>query len=80
MRYDGAIALDLDWSELRKFDLDTAPRPATSASFLVGKDGSIRLAAVDGWFLTNNPDDSAERAWEKFGYGSGYATRRHRGA
>ena len=43
IRYDGAIAIDLDWSELRKFYLDTAPRSATSASFLVDGEGVIRF-------------------------------------
>ena len=42
MGYGGAIAIDLDWSELRKFYLDTARRTATSASFLVDGEGVIR--------------------------------------
>jgi thiol-disulfide isomerase/thioredoxin len=33
--YRGAIAIDADWSELKKAWLDAAPRDATSASFLV---------------------------------------------
>jgi thiol-disulfide isomerase/thioredoxin len=44
MGYDGPIALDLDWSELKKFYLDTGRRDFTSASFVVGADGVIRHA------------------------------------
>src|SRR5688500_10942552 len=42
--YHGAVALDADWSELKKFYLDTGRRAATSASFLVAPDGVIRFA------------------------------------
>jgi thiol-disulfide isomerase/thioredoxin len=63
MGYDGAIALDLDWSELRKFYLDTAPRPATSASFLVGKDGVIRFVHPGPRFYpSSDPADSKDDA------------------
>ena len=41
--YSGAVAVDLDWSELKKFYLSTGERRATSASFLVGADGVIRF-------------------------------------
>ena len=44
MGYDGPVALDLDWSELKKFYLDTARRDFTSASFLVDRKGVIRHA------------------------------------
>jgi thiol-disulfide isomerase/thioredoxin len=42
--YDGAVAIDLDWSELKRFYLSKARREATSASFVVDRDGVIRFA------------------------------------
>jgi thiol-disulfide isomerase/thioredoxin len=42
MGYAGPIAVDGDWSELRKFYLDKADRRATSASFLVDRKGVIQ--------------------------------------
>jgi thiol-disulfide isomerase/thioredoxin len=57
--YDGVIAIDLDWSELRKFYLDTAPRNATSASFLVDRQGVIRLVHPGPRFYpSNNPAEA----------------------
>lgn len=41
--YAGSIAVDADWSELQRFYLDTGRRRATSASFLVDRDGVIRF-------------------------------------
>jgi thiol-disulfide isomerase/thioredoxin len=59
--YDGAIALDLDWSELRKFYLDGAPRDATSASFLVDREGVIRFAHPGPRFYpSDDPADAKE--------------------
>jgi thiol-disulfide isomerase/thioredoxin len=63
MGYDGPVALDLDWSELKKFYLDTAPRPATSASFLVDQAGVIRLAHPGPRFYpSGDPADAKEDA------------------
>ena len=42
--YDGAVALDVNWSELNKFYLSTGERKATSASFVVDGAGVIRFA------------------------------------
>jgi thiol-disulfide isomerase/thioredoxin len=42
--YAGAVAVDADWSELKKFYLSKEPRAATSASFLVDRKGVIRFA------------------------------------
>jgi hypothetical protein len=41
--YHGLIAVDRDWSELTRFYLSTGDRPATSASFLVDREGIIRF-------------------------------------
>ena len=40
--FDFPIAIDRDWSVLRRWWLDGAPRGATSVSFLIGRDGVIR--------------------------------------
>lgn len=58
MGYAGAVAVDADWSELRKFYLDTGDRPATSASFLVDDKGVIRFAHPGPRFYPS--DDPAE--------------------
>ena len=59
--YDGAIAIDLDWSELRKFYLDAAPRSATSASFLVDGKGVIRFVHPGPRFYpSQDPADAKE--------------------
>ena len=63
MGYGGAVALDLDWSELKKFYLDTGERPATSASFLVDRDGVIRLVHPGPRFYpSDDPADRSENA------------------
>lgn len=41
--FGGALALDQDWSVLRRLYLDTGRRSATSASFLVDEAGVIRF-------------------------------------
>jgi thiol-disulfide isomerase/thioredoxin len=41
--YRGAIAVDEDWSVLKRLYLDTGQREATSASFLVDAKGVIRF-------------------------------------
>ena len=56
--YGGAVAVDLDWSELKKFYLSTGDRRATSASFLVGADGVIRFVHPGPRFYPS--DDPAE--------------------
>ena len=60
MGYDGAVAVDLDWSELKKFYLDTGPRPATSASFLVDESGVIRLVHPGPRFYPSNDPNRAK--------------------
>jgi thiol-disulfide isomerase/thioredoxin len=65
MGYDGPVALDLDWSELKKFYLDTVPRPATSASFLVDQAGVIRFVHPGPRFY---PSDDAADAKEDADY------------
>ena len=52
--YGGAVAVDTDWSELRKFYLSTGERPATSASFLVDRKGVIRLVHPGPRFYPSN--------------------------
>ena len=58
--YGGPIAIDLDWSELKKFYLDTGDRPATSASFLVDQGGIIQLVHPGPRFYPSG--DAAEAA------------------
>jgi thiol-disulfide isomerase/thioredoxin len=41
--FEGALALDTDWSELKRLYLSTGERGATSASFLVDHTGVIRF-------------------------------------
>jgi thiol-disulfide isomerase/thioredoxin len=65
MGYGGAVALDQDWSELKKFYLDTGDRPATSASFLVDADGVIRLVHPGPRFY---PSGDSARAKEDADY------------
>ena len=63
MGYDGPIALDLDWSELKKFYLDTGRRDFTSASFLVDADGVIRHAHPGPRFYPS--DDPADATYDR---------------
>ena len=61
MGYDGPVAVDLDWSELKKFYLDTARRDFTSASFLVDAEGVIRHAHPGPRFYPSaDPADAKE--------------------
>ena len=63
MGYRGAVALDLDWSELKKFYLDGGDRPATSASFLVDTHGVIRLVHPGPRFYPSKvPGEAKENA------------------
>jgi len=41
--YHGAVALDRNWSALRRFYLSTGRRKATSASFLIDSDSRVRF-------------------------------------
>ena len=63
--YSGAVAVDLDWSELKKFYLSTGDRRATSASFVVGRDGVIRFVHPGPRFY---PSDDATEAQEDADY------------
>ena len=60
MGYGGVIALDQDWSELKKFYLDTGDRPATSASFLVDREGVIRHVHPGPRFFPSEDPASAK--------------------
>ena len=61
--YSGPVAVDGDWSELKKFYLDTGERPATSASFLVDRHGVIRLVHPGPRFHpSDDPAEAAEAA------------------
>jgi thiol-disulfide isomerase/thioredoxin len=61
--YDGAVALDLDWSELNRFYLSTGERKATSASFLVDRAGVIRFAHPGPrFFPSEDPAEAKEDA------------------
>jgi hypothetical protein len=61
--YEGPVAVDRDWAQLRKFYLSTGDRPATSASFLVDRDGVIRLAHPGPRFYpSTDPADAQEGA------------------
>lgn len=61
--YAGPVAVDLDWSELKKFYLDTGDRPATSASFLVDRGGVIRLVHPGPRFYpSSDPAEAGEDA------------------
>jgi thiol-disulfide isomerase/thioredoxin len=63
MGYEGVIAVDADWSELTKFYLDTGPRPATSASFLVDAERTIRLVHPGPRFYpSDDPGEAREHA------------------
>jgi thiol-disulfide isomerase/thioredoxin len=61
MGYTGPIAIDGDWSELRKFYLDRAERRATSASFLVDRKGTIQwVHPGPRFFPSEDPADARE--------------------
>lgn len=63
--YDGPIAVDEDWSVLKKLWLSTGRRPATSVSFLVDRDGVIRYVHPGPAFY---PSDKPEEARENQDY------------
>ena len=61
--YKGAIAIDADWSQLRKLYLSTGRRGATSVSFLVDREGVIRFVhpGVE-YFPSDKPEDAEHNA------------------
>jgi thiol-disulfide isomerase/thioredoxin len=59
--FHGIVAVDADWSNLRRFYLTRADRAATSASFLVDSRGIIRLVHP-GMDLTEADMPKLERA------------------
>lgn len=59
--YGGDLALDKDWSELRRFYLDSRKRGATSVSFLVDENGVVRFVHPGPVFY---PSDDPEHARE----------------
>ena len=56
--YDGAIAVDSRWTQLRNVWLSTGKRDATSLSFLVDRDGVIRFVHPGVEFFAS--DDPVE--------------------
>lgn len=56
--YGGPLLVDHDWATLRSIWLDTGPRPATSASFLLDADGIVRFVHPGPEFFPS--DDPAE--------------------
>ena len=61
--YEGVLAIDQDWSELRKFYLSTGKRSATSASFVVDRKGVIRFVHPGPRFYpSDDPADAQEDA------------------
>jgi thiol-disulfide isomerase/thioredoxin len=63
--YDGPIALDQDWSELRKAYEHLRGRRATSASFLVDAEGVIRFVHPGPMLF---PSDDPEHAQQNRDY------------
>jgi thiol-disulfide isomerase/thioredoxin len=68
--FKGPLALDTDWSELKRLYLSTGERGATSASFLVDRHGVIRFVHPGpDLFPSQDPEDARQdqdyRAMEK---------------
>ena len=58
--YQGPIALDQDWSELKRLWLLTGRRRATSAAFLVDRNGVIRFVHPGpAFYPSDNPTDGS---------------------
>ena len=58
-KYGGDVAVDLDWSELKRAYLDSGDRGATSVSILVDEDGTIRFVHPGPVFHpTKDPEQS----------------------
>jgi thiol-disulfide isomerase/thioredoxin len=61
--YAGPIAVDLDWSVLKKFWLSTGRRQATSVTFLVDAKGVIRyIHPGPDFFPSGKPEDAQQNA------------------
>jgi thiol-disulfide isomerase/thioredoxin len=61
--YQGAIAIDADWAQLRKLYLSTGKRGATSVSFLVDRSGVIRFVHPGvQYFPSDKPEDAEHDA------------------
>lgn len=65
--YRGAIAVDADWSELKRLWLDAGERPATSVTVLADRDGVIRFVHPGPTiFPSDDPDHASEnRSFEE---------------
>ena len=59
--YTGTVAVDLDWSELKRVYLSTGERRATSVSFLVDSDGVIRFVHPGTEFFPSEDPDEAQQ-------------------
>lgn len=59
--YGGAIAVDADWSELKRLWLDAGERPATSITVLADREGVIRFVHPGPTIF---PSDDPEHAGE----------------
>ena len=59
--YSGAVALDEDWSQLKKVWLSSGRRSATSVSFLVDKKGVIRFVHPGTeYFPSEKPEEKEQ--------------------
>ena len=59
--FHGTIAVDADWSELKRLWLDAGKRPATSVTVLADADGVIRFVHPGPTlFPSDNPEHAAE--------------------
>jgi thiol-disulfide isomerase/thioredoxin len=59
--YRGAIAIDADWSQLRKVYLSPGRRGATSVSFVVDRAGVIRFVHPGVEFFPSDQPDQAQQ-------------------
>lgn len=57
--YRGAIAVDADWSELKRLWLDAGERPATSVTVLADRDGVIRFVHPGPTIFPSDDSDHA---------------------
>ena len=58
--YHGAIAVDADWSQLKKAWLSPGRRAATSVSFLVDEKGVVRFVHPGVMYFPSDKSDDAE--------------------
>jgi peroxiredoxin len=60
------VAVDADWSALRRLWLDRVPDPAfTSASLLIDRHGTLRHVQEGGVYAKDATDPQARRDWEE---------------